>query len=70
MKKTYFTAGLALTACLGFAGAALAADVYSPVSAKDAPYVPVYTWTGFYLGANVGAGMGSHSNAGLAPRRT
>ena len=37
--------------------AANAADVYERGSLKDgpAPYLPAITWTGFYLGANVGA---------------
>jgi outer membrane immunogenic protein len=39
------------------AGAALAALVGTPVFAADMPIkapAPVYTWTGFYLGGNVG----------------
>jgi outer membrane immunogenic protein len=35
-------------------GAAFAADL--PVKAPPAPVAPVYSWTGFYVGANVGYG--------------
>jgi outer membrane immunogenic protein len=52
MKKTLAAATFAV---LGGAGAANAADVYSPAaSLKDVPYVAVPTWTGFYIGAHVG----------------
>ena len=52
MKKTLAAATFAV---LGVAGAANAADVYSPApSLKDVPYVAVPSWTGFYIGAHVG----------------
>ncbi|GAB4066078.1 porin family protein [Ancylobacter sonchi] len=50
------------------AGLALAAAIAVPASAADlayrapaayAPPVPVFTWTGFYIGANAGYGWGS-----------
>jgi outer membrane immunogenic protein len=74
MQKTLFTAALALSSCLGFAGAASAADVYSPISAKDGPvYGP--SWAGLYLGLNAGYGASANSDilaepgysAGLRP---
>ncbi len=57
---------LAAAAFAAFAGQALAADLPSQ---KDAPvYVappPVFSWTGFYVGANVGGAWGDH-NANIA----
>jgi outer membrane immunogenic protein len=55
MKKTLAAATVA--ALVGVAGAANAADLYKGGSLKDAPaYVPLPTWTGFYVGGNVGGG--------------
>src|SRR6516162_5093841 len=46
-----------LCALIGISGAALAADL--PPRPAPAPYipavVPVYNWTGFYIGGNLGA---------------
>lgn len=49
--------GAALLAGASVLSAANAADVYERGSYKDAPvaYAPALGWTGFYLGANVGA---------------
>jgi outer membrane immunogenic protein len=55
MQKKLFAAVLA--SGLGLAGSASAADVYSGGGMKDVPYVPVFTWTGFYIGANVGGAI-------------
>ena len=55
MKKTLAAATVA--ALVGVAGAANAADIYSPSGGglKDVPaYTPPPIWTGFYIGAHVG----------------
>src|SRR5882757_4668390 len=56
MKKT-FAATVAAAALLASTAAGFAADL--PVKAR--PYVPpmIWTWTGFYIGAHVGAGWGT-----------
>ena len=39
-----------------------AADIYGgPGGFKDGPYVPVNTWTGFYVGGNVGGAWSGNS---------
>ncbi len=58
MRKLAFCAAAA--ACLGMAAPAMASDMYDG-SMKDAPApMPVATWTGFYIGAGVGAGAVVH----------
>lgn len=55
MKKLIaVTAATLLTA-----GVASAADLKAPVY-KAPPLAPVYNWTGFYVGANAGIGLGEH----------
>jgi outer membrane immunogenic protein len=50
---------LATAAFLAFTGAAYAADMGMPVKAPPASAPPPpLTWTGFYIGANLGAGFG------------
>lgn len=52
---------LAVAFGLGFAPAALAADM--PVKARPMPMAFAYNWTGFYVGINGGGGWGrSHHN--------
>ena len=46
-------------AALGLTSAALAADM--PVKAPPPPPPPVFSWTGFYLGGNIGAAF-AHNN--------
>jgi outer membrane immunogenic protein len=52
MKKL-FLASIALVA-LNAGGSALAADL--PVKARPLPPPPAFSWTGFYIGAHLGAG--------------
>jgi outer membrane immunogenic protein len=49
---------------LALIGSASAADIYRNEggSLKDAPYVPVNTWTGFYIGGNGGYVWNTDSN--------
>lgn len=51
-----------LFAALAFSGPAFAADLAIPVKAPPPAPVPVYNWTGFYAGLNIGGGWGQASN--------
>ena len=54
---------LATVAVFGFAGAAAAADLpsrYAPPPMVAA--VPLFTWTGFYVGVNAGYGWNTNDN--------
>jgi outer membrane immunogenic protein len=55
--NVFKTALLGATFLVGAASVASAADVYQRGSYKDAPeaYMPAVTWTGFYVGANIGS---------------
>ncbi len=48
--------GAATAGALAMAAQVNAADLYAPAGMKDTPYVVAPTWTGFYIGANVGGG--------------
>jgi outer membrane immunogenic protein len=51
-------------------GTAFAADLPSRTSAPAMPYIPpppVFTWTGFYVGANAGVAFGNGNNGSVTP---
>src|SRR5262245_9613331 len=58
--KRHFCAGSVIGAvtCAMFSGSALAADMPVPGASTVIP-VPVYTWTGFYVGLHGGWGFGN-----------
>jgi outer membrane immunogenic protein len=58
MRNVIFASAAILTA-----GSSLAADL--PARVAPAPYVaaPIFTWTGFYVGANAGAGFNNGSGS-------
>jgi outer membrane immunogenic protein len=61
--KQLLTGGIALASLIG--SSAFAADLPSRKFAPAAPVMPVFTWTGFYVGANAGASW-SHGSTGIA----
>lgn len=64
MKK-YLLSGVAALGLLA-AGAASAADLPSRKGPVEAPiYAPMFTWTGFYVGANAGYAWGQIDSTGL-----
>jgi outer membrane immunogenic protein len=59
MKLTKQNGFAALLAVIGFVGAAAAADLPQPMYTKAPPAPPpLYNWSGFYLGVNVGGSWG------------
>jgi outer membrane immunogenic protein len=66
VMKKYLLSGVAALGLLA-AGAASAADLPSRKGPVVAPvYAPVFTWTGFYVGANAGYGFGNVNANGFA----
>jgi len=66
-----FTKKLSVVAALtfGLAASASAADLSTPVFKAPPPAAPVFSWTGFYIGGQVGAGWGTtetDANVGAA----
>jgi len=61
--KNLFLTGTALLTLVS--GSAIAADLGrpapAPVFTKAPPPVPVFTWTGFYIGGNIGAAWAQHN---------
>jgi len=71
MKKLLL-AGVALAGLVA-AGAASAADLPSrtaPAAPSVAPIVPLFTWSGFYVGVNAGYGFGDSDNSFFVPTGT
>jgi outer membrane immunogenic protein len=63
--KNYLLSGVAALGLIA-AGAASAADLPSRKGPVMAPiYAPVFTWTGFYVGANAGYGFGQIDSTNL-----
>jgi len=54
------------TALIAFSSASFAADLPARVAAP-APYLaaPIFTWTGFYVGLNAGAGLNASRNSSV-----
>ena len=58
--RRFQCAALAAVSVIGFASVASAADLPVKAPAYKAPIAaPVYNWTGFYIGGNVGGGWGT-----------
>jgi outer membrane immunogenic protein len=58
--KQFWLSSVAAIALISAAGNALAADMSRPPPPiMPAPMMPVYSWTGFYIGANLGGAWAS-----------
>src|SRR5215204_2894761 len=53
---------LSTTALLGFTVGAIAADLPRRMAPPVFAPIPVFTWTGFYVGVNAGYGWGNDDN--------
>jgi outer membrane immunogenic protein len=61
---------MSAAAAVMVSGTAFASDLPSRTMAPPSPYLaspPVFTWTGFYVGANAGAALGNDNNGGVTP---
>jgi outer membrane immunogenic protein len=56
-------------ATLLFAGPALAADLSRPPPYKAPALMPVFSWTGWYIGGNIGYGWGENTDPGISSNR-
>ncbi len=62
MKKLSFTAMALGALCAASVVSANAADIARPAPTYKAPVVvPIYNWSGFYLGGNIGWAFGNSS---------
>jgi outer membrane immunogenic protein len=62
MMMRKFLLGTVSAVALG--GTAMAADLPSRQYAPPPPIIPIFTWTGFYVGVNAGYGWSTNSNSG------
>ncbi len=62
MPRFLYGAAFAFAAAMIASASAIADDVAKPLY-KTAPAVPVYNWTGFYIGGNAGYGWGRSKTA-------
>jgi outer membrane immunogenic protein len=63
MQRIFLTLATATAFTVASAATVLAADMAGPPIYAPLPAPPLYSWTGFYLGANLGGGWGSESHA-------
>jgi outer membrane immunogenic protein len=65
MMMRKFLLGTVSAVALG--GTAMAADLPSRQYAPPPPVIPIFTWTGFYVGVNAGYGWSTHNNDVFVP---